>query len=85
MTSGQAGATTRTPVQLGPSAAHAPPGAIAVAAWLAGPGERIKKHTPLVELRVDNALIVLTAPVSGTVRDIRVRPGQAVRADTVLA
>jgi tetratricopeptide (TPR) repeat protein len=82
---GQADTTTGTPVQLGPSAARARPGDIAVAAWLAGPGERIKKHAPLVELRVDDALIVLTAPVTGTLRNIQVRQGQAVRADTVLA
>ena len=77
--------TTAMPVQLGPSAAHARPGEVAVAAWLAGPGERIEKHTPLVELRVDDAVIVLTAPVRGMLQDIRAWPGQAVRADTVLA
>jgi hypothetical protein len=85
LTNDQADAITETPVQLGPSAAYAQPGGIVVAAWLAGPGERIKKHAPLVELRVDNAVIVLTAPVKGTLRDIRARQGQAVRADTVLA
>jgi tetratricopeptide (TPR) repeat protein len=77
--------TTGTPVQLGPSAAHAPAGAIAVQAWLAGPGERVKKHAPLVELRVGDAMVVLTAPVSGTLRDIRVRPGEAVRTNATLA
>ena len=82
---GQASATTGTQIRLGPTAAHAPPGVIAVEAWLVGAGERVKKHTPLVELRVGDALVVLTASISGTVRDIRVRAGQAVRADAALA
>lgn len=48
-------------------------------------GEQLRQHDPLLVLEAMKMETTLTAPISGRVKDIHVTPGQAVKANEILA
>ncbi len=53
--------------------------------WLGEVGQRVEEHQPLVEMETDKAVVELPSPVTGTVRELRGKPGDLVPVGHVLA
>ena len=52
--------------------------------WFRAEGETVRADEPLVELETDKVTLEVPSPVSGVLREIRVRPGQTVEVGAVL-
>jgi 2-oxoisovalerate dehydrogenase E2 component (dihydrolipoyl transacylase) len=53
--------------------------------WLKQPGDKVEKYELLVEVQTDKVSTEIPSPVSGTLKDIKVKEGDTVPNGTVLA
>ncbi|HLM56836.1 MAG TPA: biotin/lipoyl-containing protein, partial [Pyrinomonadaceae bacterium] len=53
--------------------------------WLKAVGERVERDEDLFEINTDKADAVIPAPVAGTLQEIRVKEGETVEVNTVVA
>jgi pyruvate dehydrogenase E2 component (dihydrolipoamide acetyltransferase) len=51
---------------------------------LVSPGDAVKKDQPILELETDKATIEVPSTVSGTVKDVKVKPGQKIKVGEVV-
>jgi pyruvate dehydrogenase E2 component (dihydrolipoamide acetyltransferase) len=51
---------------------------------LVSPGDTVKKDQPLLELETDKATIEVPSTLSGTVKDVKVKPGQKIKVGEVV-
>ncbi len=52
--------------------------------WLVSPKEQIDEDHPIAEIQTDKALIEITSPVAGTVRDIHYQEGEIAKVGSVI-
>lgn len=52
--------------------------------WLVNPGDAVKSGQPLLEVMTDKATMEVPAPFAGTVRELRLTPGQKVKVGDVV-
>lgn len=52
--------------------------------WLVNVGDTIGVNQPLLEVQTDKALVEIPAPVAGTIKDIRIKPGTMAHLGDVL-
>jgi pyruvate dehydrogenase E2 component (dihydrolipoamide acetyltransferase) len=55
-----------------------------IVSWLVGPGDRVARDQPLVEVQTDKALVELPSPVAGQVVSLAFTPGDMVKVGQVL-
>ncbi|HEX5432999.1 MAG TPA: 2-oxoglutarate dehydrogenase, E2 component, dihydrolipoamide succinyltransferase [Candidatus Angelobacter sp.] len=53
--------------------------------WLKQPGEKVQRDEPLFEISTDKVDAEIPAPISGVLREIRVKEGSTVQVNTVVA
>src|SRR3989338_412102 len=53
--------------------------------WLVQEGDKVQMDQPLLEIMTDKATVELPAPISGTIRNLKVKPGEIVKIKAVLA
>src|SRR5439155_11108519 len=55
-----------------------------VVQWLVKAGEVVKEDQPMVEVMTDKATVTITSPKSGTIVELRGKPGEIVKVHSVL-
>lgn len=56
-----------------------------VRSWLVAIGDHVQRGTPLLEVESEKAVITIEAEVGGSIRELRVQPGQTVPVGSVVA
>jgi pyruvate dehydrogenase E2 component (dihydrolipoamide acetyltransferase) len=52
--------------------------------WLVKPGDSVKVDQPIAEVMTDKATVEVPTPVAGTVKELKFKPGQVVKVDSVM-
>lgn len=52
--------------------------------WLVQPGDSVKADQPIAEVMTDKATVEVPTPVAGTVKELKFKPGQVVKVDSVM-
>jgi len=52
--------------------------------WLVKPGDSVKTDQPIAEVMTDKATVEVPTPLSGTVKELKLKPGQVVKVDAVM-
>lgn len=52
--------------------------------WLVKPGDSVKADQPIAEVMTDKATVEVPTPMAGTVKDLKFKPGQVVKVDSVM-
>lgn len=52
--------------------------------WLVQPGDSVKADQPIAEVMTDKATVEVPTPIAGTVKDLKFKPGQVVKVDSVM-
>ncbi|MBK9323906.1 MAG: dihydrolipoyllysine-residue acetyltransferase [Bdellovibrionaceae bacterium] len=52
--------------------------------WLVKPGDTVKTDQPIAEVMTDKATVEVPTPLSGTVKELKFKPGQVVKVDSIL-
>jgi len=52
--------------------------------WLVQPGDSVKADQPIAEVMTDKATVEVPTPVAGVVKELKFKPGQVVKVDSVM-
>jgi len=52
--------------------------------WLVKPGDAVKADQPIAEVMTDKATVEVPTPMAGTVKELKFKPGQVVKVDSVM-
>jgi pyruvate dehydrogenase E2 component (dihydrolipoamide acetyltransferase) len=52
--------------------------------WLVKPGDSVKADQPIAEVMTDKATVEVPTPVAGTVKELKFKPGEVVKVDSVM-
>src|ERR1700749_1706658 len=52
--------------------------------WLVKPGDTVKADQAVAEIMTDKATVEVPSPVAGTVKELKYKPGDVIKVETVL-